>query len=122
MLVLSEGTLFFWNVYHASSNKNSKDSLTGKVKDWMVTVKPDSQKPRISLRQSNTPPPTSISASTTTASNLKSMSIGSNPSTAERESIPEEELVGGFGNDDLDDGEECAALASSTREAGGHLN
>lgn len=116
MLLLSEGTLFFWNVYHAS-NENSKDTLVGNVNDWMLEIDPRSREPSIFPQQLTAPPLTSISASTTAVS--KSMSINGNPTTAERESIPEKELVGAFGDNNLDNGEERAALGSSNKEIGG---
>jgi hypothetical protein len=118
MLLLSEGTLFFWNLYHAS-NGNSKDTLVGKVNNWMVEINPRSWEPSISLQQLTAPPPTSASASTTGVS--KSTSISGNHAVAKRESVPEEELVGAFGDNDLDDGEERAALISSNnlKEIGG---
>lgn len=113
MLLLSEGTLFFWDVYHALI-ENSKDELLGKVNDWRVAIKSHSRTPSISPQQPNTPPPTSTSQCTTTVD--KSTHVSSTSTAAEKESTLEEDLVGAFGDDEMDDDEEQAALASSSKE------
>lgn len=56
------------------------------------------------------------SASTTAVSDLKNTSVSNNTTVADEECVPEAELVGGFGADDLEHGEERAALASVSKD------
>ena len=139
MLLLSEATLFFCNllVSHTPVD-DSWNNLVGKPQDWAGSVddlgtrsQTHSRGPSRAGSQAashSRPPPSSLSAGTTTAtiavnsslstgtttvsSKPKTVSIvNSEPTNVGRQGTSNDKLASSFDNDDLDDFEEQAALA-----------
>ena len=128
MLLLTEVTLFFCNLLlsHTSDNE-SRNNLLSKVQNWAVSVDGPSMSSQTHSRGPSAvgshasshprPLPSSLLIGTTAASS-KNVSVNSEPTNLGRQGVPNKELVGGFGNDDLDDSEERAALARISSTTG----
>ena len=138
MLLLTEATLFFLNLKSSSSTKNV---LAGRIKNWAMLVEKATAGPKKPLPPNPKllQPVPSVSSSITGES--KTLPVSDTAGPPHMESIPSshrteytvinddalqadkpdnsmpEELVGGFGNDDLDDEMECTAALLNKKQS-----
>ncbi|KAG1849620.1 hypothetical protein C8R48DRAFT_677043 [Suillus tomentosus] len=120
MLLLSESTLFFLNMT-AEFRSAVKSSYSGRIKAWASDVPSPSScssenggsRRPISVSKASVPPSTIFSHSVTTAtSNVTSVSSKAIPAKgSDVSAIPISDLVGGFGDEDIDDSYERQAAS-----------
>ena len=132
MLLLTEATLFFLNLQPSSSTKSS---LVGRVKNWAALVeKPTtSSKKPLHADLPTTPQPANTVSHMTGLKTLTVSDIAGPPPTenisstlqteytlVDDDTVPED-LVGGFGDDNLDDEVEREAALLNKKQSICHL-
>ncbi|KAG2119691.1 uncharacterized protein F5147DRAFT_767160 [Suillus discolor] len=110
MFMLTESTLYFLNFIWAS---RTKSGLPGRIQNWRTNVPPKSNSQQESLTTATQPPPSIFSNA------LKRTSVSSYappPPSSKADDI--EDLVGAFGDEDLNETLEWEAAALMTKSQG----
>ena len=109
MLLLSEATLFFWNIPRSDGSK-TKNELVSRITKWRGSVA-TGEPIKGHIRTS--------SGSSTLANQfvvVKARKTTVSDDTPQTQDAPAENLVGGFG-DEVDDSQERAALGQGTEKS-----
>lgn len=112
MLLLTEGTLFFWNIARSDGSKTKEELQVSRITSWRGSVvagpKEKGHSRTLGRSSSLANPFLVVKARRTTVSD---------DALSQTHNAPDEKLVGGFG-DEPDDSQERAALSKRTVKPG----